>query len=576
MNEPATSGRFGPCQSQRFWATLGDHQPDLVRTMPISVSTDPIRPTERQAFWTEAICRSFANIETKPLGSTVVSGHFEFVEIGDAKLVRFDSSPQCYTRDARLVSRAGSDEFMFDFQRRGHSAMVQAGNEGTINPGYGVLYDARRPFEDRLFGPEHRAEVLIATVPAATLLRAVPDAERLCAKPVPLSGTVARSIAALVREAISLPDARAQQGEPDIVAYLSALLRLAAGASHQLARARPVRPDRYLSEGQHRHDQVSAGARDRIRHFRANLSPHLRRPRDHVRAAFTSSACRVVPKSAAAGFAGRHSDRETRASVRVCRCRACHAHIQEQIWRHAAGFSRRRTGRALVHGPHPHSSPRSPFSFPPCAGAALVALVGCSRRRLSLAVLCLSVAGGAAVSCSAVCPCGAGRSLPLRGFLLCLLPLCLFAARSRSARCRRPPLFFGAASSVVVPSRCLVLLRSPWSCRCLLFSPCPRPSSGRLLARWLPFFFGCVGVWRPCPSRPPVSPFASPLPSVLPSSPPLLLRRPSVCLCDAFCPVSSYCSPCVRLCVRLPSAPAPRACRLRARRLFARSLLPLR
>ena len=119
MNEPATSGRFSPCQSHRSWATLGNHQPDLVRTMPISVSTDPIRPAERQAFWTEAICRSFANVETKPLGSTVVSGHFEFVEIGGAKLVRFDSSPQCYTRDARLVSMAGSDEFMFDFQRRG-------------------------------------------------------------------------------------------------------------------------------------------------------------------------------------------------------------------------------------------------------------------------------------------------------------------------------------------------------------------------------------------------------------------------------------------------------------------------
>ena len=186
MNEPATFGRFGPCQSHRSWATLGNHKPDLVRTMPISVSTDPIRPTERQAFWTEAICRSFANIETKPLGSAVVSGHFEFVEIGDAKLVRFDSSPQCYTRDARLVSRAGSDEFMFDFQRRGRSAMVQAGNEGTINPGYGVLYDARRPFEDRLFGPEQRVEVLIATVPAAPLLRSVPEAERLCAKPIPL------------------------------------------------------------------------------------------------------------------------------------------------------------------------------------------------------------------------------------------------------------------------------------------------------------------------------------------------------------------------------------------------------
>ncbi len=205
--------------------------------MPISVSTDPIRPTERQAFWTEAICRSFANIETKPLGAAVVSGHFEFVEFGDAKLVRFDSSPQCYTRDARLVSRAGSDEFMFDFQRRGRSAMAQAGNEGTIDPGYGVLYDARRPFEDRLFGPEQCAEVLIATVPATSLLRAVPEAERLCARPVPLSGTLARAIATFVHEAISVPAAPAACGGPDIVAYLAALLRVTTGSGHQLARA---------------------------------------------------------------------------------------------------------------------------------------------------------------------------------------------------------------------------------------------------------------------------------------------------------------------------------------------------
>ena len=61
--------------------------------MPISVSTDLVRPAERQAFWTEAICRSFANVETRPIGSATVSGHFEFVEIGNAKLVRFDSEP---------------------------------------------------------------------------------------------------------------------------------------------------------------------------------------------------------------------------------------------------------------------------------------------------------------------------------------------------------------------------------------------------------------------------------------------------------------------------------------------------
>jgi hypothetical protein len=83
--------------------------------IPTSVSTDPVRPAERHAFWTEAICRTFANVETRPLGSADVSGHFEYVEMGEARLVRFDSSPQCYSRNARLVSRAGSDEFMFDF-----------------------------------------------------------------------------------------------------------------------------------------------------------------------------------------------------------------------------------------------------------------------------------------------------------------------------------------------------------------------------------------------------------------------------------------------------------------------------
>jgi AraC-like DNA-binding protein len=151
--------------------------------------------------------------------------------------VRFDSSPQCYRRDAKLVSRSGSDEFMFDFQRRGQSSMVQGRNESTIEPGHGVLYDARRPFEDRLYGPENRSEVLIATVPAASLLRAFPGAEQCCARPIPLSATLARAIAAVIRNAIDAPKAPCEPDEADIAAYLSALLRIANGARHGLARS---------------------------------------------------------------------------------------------------------------------------------------------------------------------------------------------------------------------------------------------------------------------------------------------------------------------------------------------------
>jgi AraC-like DNA-binding protein len=203
--------------------------------MPTSVSTDPIRPSERQAFWTDAISRSFAPVETRPLGSAEVSGHFDFVELGAAKLVRFDSSPQCYSRDSRLVSRAGSDDFMFDFQRRGRSLMRQAGNEGAIEPGQGVLYDARRPFEDRLYGENQRTELLIATVPAAALLKTFPAAERFCARPIPLSSALGRAVAASIDAAIC--HTRTGPGEADIVAWLAALLRLAAGLGHGLSRA---------------------------------------------------------------------------------------------------------------------------------------------------------------------------------------------------------------------------------------------------------------------------------------------------------------------------------------------------
>lgn len=208
--------------------------------MPVSVSTDLVKPSERQAFWTEAICRSFANVETKPLRSGPISGHFEVVEIGNAKIARFDTSPQSYSRNARLVSSAGSNDFMFDFQMAGRSWMIQGAREGSVHPGHGVLYDARRPFEDRLDGhPAQGAEVLIVTVPAASFLAKFPDAERLCAMPIPLSGAVGRSITRLVRSTLVEPADQLMQSSPhecDIVTYLAALLRHTSGGAHGLDR----------------------------------------------------------------------------------------------------------------------------------------------------------------------------------------------------------------------------------------------------------------------------------------------------------------------------------------------------
>jgi len=166
-------------------------------------------------------------------------GHFEVFEFGNAKIARFDTSPQSYSRNARLVSSAGSDDFMFDFQLAGRSWVLQGANEGAVSPGCGVLYDARRPFEDLLDGYSGKpAEVLIVTVPAAPLLNVCPDVERMCAIPIPLAGAIGRSITGLLRSAICRGVGPKESGlqESDIASYVAALLHHAKSGRLTLGR----------------------------------------------------------------------------------------------------------------------------------------------------------------------------------------------------------------------------------------------------------------------------------------------------------------------------------------------------
>ena len=207
--------------------------------MRVSFSTDLVRPSERQAFWAEAICRSFAKVDTKPLCPGPVSGRLEAMRIGRVTVARLVTSPQSYSRSARLVSTAECDEFMFDFQISGRSWMNQFARQGTARPGFGILYDARRPFENGLEGAGNRAEVLMVAVPASALLETLPDANDLCATRIPLLGMLPRSIMSLVRAEVEPREssARARPDSVDFVLHLAALLRHARGRAHGLSRS---------------------------------------------------------------------------------------------------------------------------------------------------------------------------------------------------------------------------------------------------------------------------------------------------------------------------------------------------
>ena len=128
---------------------------------------------------------------------------------------------------------------MFDLQIAGRSWMIQNAREALVRPGYGVLYDARRPFENGLEGPGYKAEVLMVAVPARSLSSVFNDAEPLCATPVSISGALGRSIVNLMRSALELSGAPTQATHDgiDVVGYLAALFRHAQGRAHGLNRS---------------------------------------------------------------------------------------------------------------------------------------------------------------------------------------------------------------------------------------------------------------------------------------------------------------------------------------------------
>jgi len=143
LNEPAHLRRFGPCKRHRSCGDAGAPQPDLIRTMPISVSTiqSALRANsilDRGDLPVIRQCRD----QAARLGGRQRSFRIRRNRRCEAGPVRQQSTmlhPRCPARE-----HGRSDEFMFDFQRRGRSSIVQAGNEGTIEPGYGrASKDAR-------------------------------------------------------------------------------------------------------------------------------------------------------------------------------------------------------------------------------------------------------------------------------------------------------------------------------------------------------------------------------------------------------------------------------------------------
>lgn len=129
-------------------------------------STDAVRPAQRFAYWSEAICASFVHLELDcdhrlPFRATLTA----------RPTPRFDSidvsgSAQRVIRSERLIDEDHADRLILMRQRRGHCVVHQDGQASELPPGGLAVVDSRRPYT--LHFPDEFSQTVIR-VPALAL-----------------------------------------------------------------------------------------------------------------------------------------------------------------------------------------------------------------------------------------------------------------------------------------------------------------------------------------------------------------------------------------------------------------------
>ncbi|CAN7336735.1 helix-turn-helix domain-containing protein [Acidovorax sp. LjRoot118] len=110
------------------------------------LSTDPIAPRDRLAYWTDMICTTYVQLECDAprgdrFGGSIQSHHLPGL---DLSVVR--SCAQRVVRTPSFISRATDDCFIVSLQTKGHGVISQDGRDAAVAPGDFALYDSTRPY----------------------------------------------------------------------------------------------------------------------------------------------------------------------------------------------------------------------------------------------------------------------------------------------------------------------------------------------------------------------------------------------------------------------------------------------
>lgn len=130
------------------------------------LSTAGLPEAERTAYWVDAVCDAYVQLECEPLaGRGRIDGEIRLERLSTLQLSRVTASAQQVRRTPRQIARASEDFFLVSIQSRGEGEVHQDGRCARLTPGDFALYDSTRPYELR-FGADFQQIVLMLPGPA--------------------------------------------------------------------------------------------------------------------------------------------------------------------------------------------------------------------------------------------------------------------------------------------------------------------------------------------------------------------------------------------------------------------------